>query len=144
MPPRGHRTSKLLEEMLDASLAAAQMVEKAWSHDSPAQSGPPRNGSIGVADAHHAFRNEMYDFAIQRRLQAVGDMAGHLFVKADRPFSQSAIELGHALNRLLRRFGAPDNFDKGDQVRRVERVANDTAVGMIRARRLNFAHRETR
>jgi hypothetical protein len=48
MPPRGHRAGELFEEMLNATLAAAQMVEKAWPHGSPTLSRTPRNGSIGM------------------------------------------------------------------------------------------------
>ena len=40
LPPGRHRAGELLEEMLDAAWAAAEMIEHHLAHDAPAQPGP--------------------------------------------------------------------------------------------------------
>src|SRR5690349_21016465 len=41
LPPRCHRTGELREEVLDAALAAAEMIEKEAPHDAPPQARAP-------------------------------------------------------------------------------------------------------
>ena len=41
LPPGRHRTGELLEEVLDAALAAAEVVEQQAAHDAPTQAGAP-------------------------------------------------------------------------------------------------------
>ena len=48
LPPRGHRTGELLEEMLDATLAAAEVVEKHIAHDAPTQARPPAQRCVDI------------------------------------------------------------------------------------------------
>src|ERR1700722_4756549 len=48
LPPRCHRAGELLEEMFDAALPAAEMVQKQAPHDAPPQARAPRQGGIGI------------------------------------------------------------------------------------------------
>src|SRR5713101_660883 len=41
LPPGRHRAAELLEEVLDAALAAAEVVEHHVAHDAPTQARPP-------------------------------------------------------------------------------------------------------
>ena len=70
-------------------------------------------------------------------------MPGQFLVQADRPFSHRGIEFRRAPNRLLRGLRAPNDLDQRHQMRRIERVPDDAALGVSAATRLDLAHRET-
>src|SRR5215469_13981408 len=87
LPPGCHRTGKLLQEMLNAAGAAAEVIEHHTAHDAPAQARPPGEGGVDVRGADDVLGNEVIDFAHQGTLQAVGDVAGHLLLDPYRPLS---------------------------------------------------------
>src|SRR3954469_13458574 len=51
LPPRRHGAGELLEEVLDAALAAAEVVEHHVAHNAPAQARPPAQGGVSRANA---------------------------------------------------------------------------------------------
>src|SRR5271170_3371761 len=65
LPPRRHRTGKLLEEVLDAARTAAEMVEHHTAHNAPAQAWSPRQGRVDVGGAHHTLRYKVVNLARQ-------------------------------------------------------------------------------
>src|ERR1700731_436233 len=83
LPPGRHRTGKLLQEMLHAALAAAEMVEEDLAHDAPPQSRSPAERRVDVGDADDALAHQMIHLPGQSSLQPVGNMSGHLLVQAD-------------------------------------------------------------
>src|SRR5258708_29903634 len=78
LPPGRHRAGELLEEVLDAAWAAAEVVEHHVSHDAPAQARSPAQRGVNVRSTDDAFGDEVVDLPRQRRLQAIGDVARHL------------------------------------------------------------------
>src|SRR5271163_3281032 len=114
--------------MLHAALAATKMVEEDLAHDSPSEPGTPTECRVDVGDADDALAHQMIDLPGQGRLQPVGNMSRHLLVKADSSLAQARVESGGTLDRFLGRLRSPDNLDKRDQVRRVERVRDDAAL----------------
>src|SRR5262252_3531489 len=130
----------MLEEVLDAALAAAEMVEENLAHDSPAQAGAPARGGVDVSDADNAFGNKMIDLPRQSGLEAVGDVARHLLVEADGALAETGIELGCAPKGVFRGLGAANDFDQWHQVRRIEGMADHATLGVGRAGRLDLAH----
>jgi hypothetical protein len=130
LPPRRHGAGELLEEVLDAALATAQMIEHQVAHDAPAQARAPAQGGVDVRSADDAFGNEVINLPRERRLQTIGDVPGHLLSQPDGLLTQPGVELCGALNRGFRGLRAADNLDERNQVRRVERMADDAALGV--------------
>ena len=106
----------------------------------PAQTRPPANRRIRVSHADDPFRNQIHDFPVERRLQAIGHMSWYLLVQANSTFSQTAIEGRGAFDRLFRGLRATDYFHERYQVGRIERMPDHTALGMALASRLDLAH----
>src|SRR4051812_3775652 len=130
LPPGRHRTGELLEEALDAALAAAEVVEHHVAHDAPTQARAPAQRGVDVRSADDAFGDEVIDLPRQRRLQTIGHMAGHFLAQPDGLLPQACVELGGARNRRFRGLRAANDLDQRDQVRRIEGMADDTALGM--------------
>src|SRR5712691_5577983 len=85
LPPGRHWAGELLEEVLNATWTAAEMIEHHVAHNSPAQAGSPGESRVDIGGAHDALGNEVIDLAGHRSLKAVGDMPRHFLVKAHRP-----------------------------------------------------------
>src|SRR5439155_20841157 len=58
LPPGGHRAGELLEEVLDAALAAAEVVEHHVARDAPTHARAPAQRSVEVCSAYDAFGND--------------------------------------------------------------------------------------
>src|SRR6185436_15721727 len=101
LPPRRHRTSELLQEVLHATLAATEMVEQHLTHDAPSESRSPAKRRVDISDADDTLVHQMVNLSAQSGLQTIGDMPGHFLVQADGPLAQSRIECGGASDRLL-------------------------------------------
>src|SRR5262249_22508032 len=93
LPPGRHRTGELLEEMLDAAFAAAEVVEEHVAHDAPAQARPPGQRGVDVGGADHPVGDERVDLPRKGGLQTIGDMPGQLPVQSDWTFSQGRVEV---------------------------------------------------
>src|SRR5262245_32312992 len=58
--PRSHQgAGELLEEVLDAARAAAEVIEHHVAHDAPAQTRSPAQGGVDVGGAQNAVGNEV-------------------------------------------------------------------------------------
>jgi hypothetical protein len=77
-PSCGHRTRKVLHEVLDTAFAT-KTEEQVWPHDTPTQSRSPAHRGIRVRDAQHVLLHEGDNLAIESGLKTVRDMADHLF-----------------------------------------------------------------
>src|SRR5437660_4610453 len=62
LPPGRHRAGELLEEVLDAAWAAAEVVEHHVAHDAPTQARAPAQRSVDIRSADDAFGNEVINF----------------------------------------------------------------------------------
>ena len=142
LPPCRHRLGELVEEVLDAALAAAEMVEQDLPHDAPAQSRSPGQRLVDIGDADDVLGDEIIDLACQRRLQAIGHMPGHFLAYADGLLAEPRVEFGGALDRRFRGLRAANDLDQRHQVRRIERMADDATLRVQAAIRLNLAHGE--
>src|SRR5262245_36107389 len=74
LPKTGHRAGELLEEVLDAAWAAAEVIEHHVAHDAPSQPRPPGQSGVDIGGAQHILGNEVIDLARQRGLQTIGDV----------------------------------------------------------------------
>src|ERR1700688_732616 len=98
--------------MLDAALAAAEVIEEDLPHDAPAKPRSPAQRLVDVRDADDVLGDEVIDFARQRRLQAIGDMAGDFLAQPDGLLSEPRVEFRRAQNGGLRSLPAADNLDE--------------------------------
>src|SRR5258707_9646095 len=119
LPPGRHRAGELLEEVLDAAWAAAEMVEHHVAHDTPTQTRAPAQRGVNVRSADDAFGNEVINLPRERRLQTIGDVPGHLLAHADDLFTQPGVELRGTLNRGFRGLRAADDLHQRNKVRRI-------------------------
>ena len=71
-------------------------------------------------------------------------MPRHFFVEPHGPLSYGRVEFRCAPDRLFGGLGPADDLDQRDQVRRIERMGDDAALGMGRGAQLDFAHGEPR
>jgi hypothetical protein len=87
--------------VVDATLAAAEVIEKDLPHNAPSQSRSPAQRRVDIGDTDDPFCNEMINLPPQGCLQPVGDMPRYFLVKANCPLPDRRIEFKGALNRLL-------------------------------------------
>src|SRR6516225_6143125 len=92
LPPSGHRTGELLEEVLDAAGPATEVVEHHVAHSAPAQTGTPAQGGVDVSGADDTLGNQVINLASQGSLQAVSDVAWHFLVEAYRPLPDRRVK----------------------------------------------------
>src|SRR6266403_52444 len=142
LPPSCHGTGELFEKMLDAACTAAQVIEKHVAHEAPTQARSPAQGGIHIGGADDAFGDKIVNFSRKGGLQTIGNMSRHLLAYSNRPPSNALIEFRDPLDRFFGGLGATNDFDQWNQVGRIERMADDTTLGMRSATQLNLAHRE--
>src|ERR1700746_73728 len=82
-PPCGQWPGELLHEMLNSAWTAAEMEQKIWTHQAPAQSGSPAHCNIRIGDIQYTLLDEIDDLTVKRRLEAVGHVADNLFSNMD-------------------------------------------------------------
>jgi hypothetical protein len=69
---------ELREHMPHPALAAREVVDQIRAHRRPAQTGPINNGLVEFAGGGHAVIHQVQNFAPQRFLQTIGQVARHL------------------------------------------------------------------
>ena len=129
VPPGLDARADVLEQMAQAALAAGQVVQHVRPHDRPAQPRPVGDRGVDVLDAGHTLERQVDRLAIERHLHAVGDVAQHLAADRDRPLADRAVEGRGPLEHRPRGRAAADQLDQRHQVRRVERVCHQVALG---------------
>ena len=134
---------KVIHEVFDSAGAAAQMPLQALAHHAPAKPRSIADGGVRVLDAQHALLDEVEHLPIERRLQAVGHVPGKLLPQMNRLLADRRIERHRLLDRFRRCLGAAHHFHQRNDVRRVERMADEDALGVL-ALRLHHARRDAR
>ena len=120
----------MVQEMRHAAFSARQMEGGMRAHQRPAQPRAFADRGIHIGDTRNPFRHQMHRFAPQCGLQAVRQMAGHFLFDFDRVLADGTIEFHCRLHGFGAALGAAHNLDQGDQMRRVEGVADHHAFGM--------------
>ena len=140
-PAGSHARHQGVHEMLDAALAAAEMPQQVGAHDAPAQSRAPRHCVVGVGDVEHALADQVDNLAVERRLEAVGHVPGQLLLQMNRLLSDRGVERHRVSDRLRGGRRPTDDLHEGNDMRRIERVADH---GPLRtpALGLHHAHRD--
>ena len=92
--------------------------------------GPQHSALSTSVDADDVVGDKVIDLARQRRLQAIGDMAGDFLAQTDGLLAQARVEFRGAPNGRFRGLRAADDLDERNQVRRIERMADDAALGV--------------
>src|SRR5271154_7447758 len=128
---------------MDTALAATEVKEQVRSHEAPAQSRSPTHRCIRVRDAEYVLVDQVHDLAIEGRLQTVRDMADHFLLHVNRSLADRGIERHRTLDCLSRCLFATDDFNEGDEVRRIEGMSDHAALGMF-ALRLTNSNRDAR
>ena len=101
------------------------------SHQRPAQPRTIGDRGVRVGDRDDAFDDEMDCLAPQCHLQPVGDVAAHFLFDMDRVLADLAIESHRLSHRVRRRLRAADHLHQRNEMRRVERMADHAALGML-------------
>ena len=139
----GQWIHEVVHEVFDSASAAAQMPLQALTHHAPAKPRSIADGRISVLDAQHALLDEVEHLAIERRLQAVRDMAGKLLLQVNRLLADRRVERHRRLDRFGRGLRSADHLHERNDVRRVERMPDEDALGVL-ALRLHHARRDSR
>ena len=131
----------MLHEVLDASRPAAEVPLQTRPHDAPSQPGAVAHRVVRVLDAQHVLLNQVHDLAVERGLEAVGDVTGQLLPEVHGLLADRRIELHRPLDGARGRLHAADHFHQRNDVRRIERMSHQAALG-VRALRLHDAGRD--
>src|SRR5580692_4413670 len=107
------------------------MPLQAGAHHSPAQPGAVADGDVCIFDAEYALLDEIENLAVERRLQAVANMAGDSFSQADRLLADRSVERYRPFDDRIGRFCSAYHFDQRDHVRRIEGMTDHAALGMM-------------
>ncbi len=129
-PPGFQRGQKVVQEMLHAALPAGQVEGCVRAHQRPAQAGAFADGGIDIGDGGDTLGDQMHRLAPQRRLQAVGEVAGDFLADLDRVLADGPVERHRRGDGLGAGLGTAHHLDQRDQMRRVEGVADHHAPGM--------------
>ena len=122
--PLLHRR-ELPHETANAVLAAGEMVGQERPHQRPAQARTFGHGGVDLLGGSDALFEQMDRLPENRRLEPVGDVAEDLLAQTDRPLAEAGIEgLGDVERPVFRR-RAPDDLDQRNEMRRIERVAEN-------------------
>src|ERR1700730_483359 len=143
LPQGGHRSGKMLHEVVNATRTAAQMKQEIGTHDSPTQPGSPTDSGIHGGDIERILVDEIGYLAIERRLQPMCDVADDLLPNMDRLPADRGIKGDGLLHRFRRGFLASDHLDQRDDMGRIQWPPDDAAFGML-ASRLHNSHGQTR
>ncbi len=131
----------MVHEVTDAPCASTEMPLQARPHRAPAKPRPVGDRNVGISHAQHALLNEIENFLVERRLQSIRRVPRNAFVKPYRLLAHRRVERHRALDRRFRRFGAANDLDQRNDVRRIERMPDDAALWML-AIRLHYIHRD--
>src|SRR3981189_1908717 len=129
----------MFQHMRDAAGSAGKMKIEKRTEQSPTQAGPVGNGDIDFAYGRDTLADEVKGFAPQRGLQAVGHVSLGFPAAMDGFLAKGCIKSHGLLNCCSRGRSSADDFDQGNQVRRVEWMADQHALGMAGRRMLDFA-----
>src|SRR5258708_7477091 len=129
LPPSCHGTGELLEKVLHAAFPATEVIEEHVAHEPPTQAGSPAQRRVDIGGAHDAFGNKIVDFPSDGGLQTIGDMPRHLLAHSNRPPSDALVEFRDPLDRFFGGLGATNDFDKSNQMGRIERMSDDATLG---------------
>src|ERR1700722_6277817 len=129
--------------MLYASLATGQMEEDTWAHDSPTKTGSPAHRGIGIRNIDYTEIDQIHDLTIDCGLKTVRNVSHHFLSKMDWLLADGRIEFDRAVNRIRGRLSATHHFHQRNHVRRIKRMPDDAALGML-AGGLHHTHGEAR
>ena len=129
-PPGVDARHQMVEEMGHPALAAGQRENHMRAEQGQAQARPLGDGGVDIGDRGEPVFKRQQRLAPQRRLQAVGQMAGHFLVDADRVLADVVVKPQRPVDQRRVGVAAADNLDQGNQMRRVERMADDEAGGV--------------
>ncbi len=123
----------MFHEVMDAACASAQMPLQALAHHTPAEPWPVADRDVRIRHAEHASLDERENLLVERGLKAVGRMARKGLAQPDRLLADRCVERHRALDDGLGRLRPAHHFDEGNDVGRIERVADDAALGTLGA-----------
>src|SRR5882762_11408887 len=126
----------MFQHMRDAAGSAGKMKIEKRTEQSPTQAGPVGDGDIDLAYRRDTLADEVKGFAPQRGLQAVGDVSLDFPADVDRLLAKRSVEGQRLLNRCRRGRLSAHDFHQGNQMRRVDWMADQHALGMACRRML--------
>src|SRR6267142_2742369 len=121
----------MFQHMRDAAGSAGKMKIEKRTEQSPTQAGPVGDGDIDLAYGRDTLADEVKGFAPQRGLQAVGHVSLDFPADTDWFLAKGCIEGQRLLNCFRRRRMSAHDFYQGNQVRRVEWMADQHTFGMV-------------
>src|SRR3954447_1026689 len=137
---RGQPGEHAFKEMLDPARPAGEVKLQIGTHDAPAESRPPTHGIVRVADTQHALLDEIQDLFVESHLEPVRNVAGDFLVEADGLLSDGFVERDRLFDRRGCGLGAAHHLNQRNDVRWIERVADQATLRALHAG-LNDARR---
>ena len=132
----------MFQHMSDAAGAAGKMKIQERTEQRPTQARAVSDGGIDLANGGDPLADEVKGFAPQRGLQTVGHVSLDFPADMDGLLANGCIEGQRLLNRYRRGRMSAHDFYQGNQVRRVEWMAEQHTFGMMCRRILDFADQD--
>jgi hypothetical protein len=123
---------------------ARQMLGDEGTEQRPPQTRTRRDGDVEIGHRHHAVFDQPVGLAPQSRLQTVRHVPRQFGADVDRRLPDGAIHVHRPLDRGRIGLRPVDYIDERDEMRRVERMANQHALGMLSTCRLDLRGGEAR
>ena len=133
--------AELLQHVRHAGIAAGQVEGQAGAHEGPAQAGAAGDGGVDLIGRRHAVGDQVQRLAPDRLLQAVGDVARDLAAHLERFLADGGVEGHGPLDRRGVGLVAAQHLDQGQEVDRVEGMADQDAPRPLGGR-LNAARQQ--
>ena len=124
----------MLEHVPHPAIAAREVESEEGAHEGPPESGAEHDRRINLFRGRDAVGDEMKRFTPQGFLQPVRNVPGDLMLDVQGSHPQPPVEGTRLLDGAG--FGAltRDDLDQGQQVDRIEGMADQHALGMPAAR----------
>src|SRR6201999_3822216 len=102
-------------------------------HHAPANAGSVAHSSVRIRHAEDALLHEVENFLVERRLEAIGYVAGQRFVQTHWLLTDARVERHRTLNRGLGGLGSAHNLHQRHNMRWIERMTDHTTLGSFAA-----------
>src|SRR5580700_4690511 len=117
--------------MANSPLSSAEMKQEIRPHHAPAQPRSPAHGGVGIGNVEDSEINQIDDFAVQGRLEAVRDMTDDFLLQANRFLADLRIKGDCPVECLGRCLFSADDLDQWNEMGWVKRMSDNASFGML-------------
>ena len=122
--------AEMIEHVTHPTFAATHVVTGGWPGKRPSQTGSVGNRVVDILEITYPLIDQTGGFGEHRVLDAIGDIGLYLFFEPQRLFARVTIKSHGPIEHVVGGLLTTHYLYQWYQIRRGERVADDTSFGM--------------